>query len=49
MTEELYEEGLPDDDPRLPAFSLYVYLGWLQEQVVEELASGLDPEGSKRG
>jgi Domain of unknown function (DUF2017) len=48
VTEELYDEGLPEGDPRLPAFSLYVYLGWLQEQVVEALGSGLDPAGSER-
>ena len=29
-----------DDDPEAPAFALYSYLGWLQEQVV----AALDPE-----
>jgi hypothetical protein len=38
VTEELYEEGVPDDDPRAPAFALFGYLGWLEEQVVEALA-----------
>lgn len=38
VTEEMYEEGIPDDDPRSPAFGLYQYLGWLEEQVVEALA-----------
>lgn len=41
VTEETYEEGLPEDDPRSPAFALFAYLGWLEEQIVEALASGL--------
>lgn len=44
VTEELYEEGLPEDDPRSPAFALFAYLGWLEEQIVEALASGLPGE-----
>lgn len=44
VTEDMYEEGLPDDDPSSPAFALFAYLGWLEEQIVEALASGL-PEG----
>lgn len=47
VTEELYEEGMPDDDPRLPAFALFTYLGWLEEQVVEALATG--EEGASAG
>ncbi|MGH2663609.1 MAG: DUF2017 domain-containing protein [Actinomycetota bacterium] len=42
VTEELYEEGLPEDDPRAPAFAVYAYLGWLQEQVVAALAQSLE-------
>ncbi len=41
VTEEMYEEELPDDDPRAPAFALYAYLGVLQEQVVLALTAGL--------
>ncbi len=41
VTEELYEEGIPQRDPRAPAFSIYLYLGWLEEQIVEALASTL--------
>jgi hypothetical protein len=41
VTEELYEEGLPDDDPRAPAFALYGYLGWLEEHLVDALAGEL--------
>jgi Domain of unknown function (DUF2017) len=38
VTEDLYEEGMPDDDPRAPAFALYQYLGWLEEHVVAAAA-----------
>lgn len=48
VTEEMYEEGLPDDDPRSPAFALFAYLGWLEEQIVEAMASGL-PGGEGTG
>ena len=30
---------MPQDDPRAAAFAIYGYLGWLQEQVVEALAT----------
>jgi hypothetical protein len=35
-----------DDDPRVGAYALYYYLGWLEEQVVAELADGVDPAGT---
>ena len=38
VTEEMYEEGIPDEDPRAASFALYQYLGWLEEQVVGALA-----------
>ena len=41
VSEDMYGDEMPDDDPRAPAFALYSYLGWLQEQVVEALAVGL--------
>jgi hypothetical protein len=41
VTEELYEEGIPERDGRASAFALYLYLGWLEEQVVAALASNL--------
>jgi hypothetical protein len=44
VTEELYDEGIPERDPRAPVFALYLYLGWLEEQIVAALASAL-PEG----
>ena len=44
VTEEMYEEGLPERDRRSPVFALYLYLGWLEEQVVAALAASLhDP------
>ncbi len=36
VTEDM--EEVPDDDPAAPAFALYYYLGWLEEQVVEALS-----------
>jgi hypothetical protein len=38
VTEEMYEEGIPDQDPRAASFALYQYLGWLEEQIVSALA-----------
>jgi hypothetical protein len=35
-----------DDDPKVGAYALYYYLGWLEEQVVEALAEGIDPTGT---
>jgi hypothetical protein len=37
---------IPDTDPQAGAYALYYYLGWLEEQVVEELAAGVDPAGT---
>jgi hypothetical protein len=34
-------DDLPPDDPLAPAFALYYYLTWLQEQVVQALAGSL--------
>ena len=41
VTEDLYEQGIPDEDPRSPSFAIYAYLGWLQEQAVEAVAGDL--------
>ena len=46
VTEELYDRDVEDADPRAPLFALYFYLGWLQEQVVEALATDLPAEGT---
>lgn len=42
VTEELYEHGIPERDPRAQAFAVYLYLGWLQEQLVGVLSSEFD-------
>jgi hypothetical protein len=41
VTEDMYEQEMDPADERAPAFALYTYLGWLQEQVVEALVEGL--------
>ena len=33
-------------DPRAPAYAVYHYLGWLEDQVVAGLAEGIDPAGT---
>lgn len=38
VTEDMYEHELDPSDSRAPAFALYSYLGWLQEQAVSALA-----------
>lgn len=48
VSEELYETGLPSGDARAAQFALYQYLGFLQEQVVEALARGLDDPRNQR-
>jgi hypothetical protein len=48
VTEDLYERGVAPDDPRMPSFAVYEYLGWLQDQVVGALAAGIDPAGTER-
>ena len=47
VTEDLYEEGLPDGDARAPVFGVYAYLGWLEEQIVVALAENL-PSSDQR-
>jgi hypothetical protein len=48
VTEDLDPERIPDTDPRAQLYALFFYLGWLEEQVVEELAAGVDPAGPER-
>lgn len=38
VTEDMYADGLPPNDPRTPAFELFSYLGLLMEQFVEALS-----------
>jgi uncharacterized protein DUF2017 len=45
MTDDMNPDDISDADEQAPIYALYYYLGWLQEQVVEELAYGLDPKG----
>jgi hypothetical protein len=44
VTEDMAEDGVPDDDPRAPAFAVYGFLTWLEWQVVEVLAQALPEE-----
>jgi hypothetical protein len=39
VSEDMDIDRLADDDPLTPAFALYGYLGWLQEQIVAALAN----------
>jgi hypothetical protein len=41
VTEDMYERGFPEGDPRAEAFALYAYLGYLQEEAVRALAASL--------
>ena len=38
VSEDMYEQEMDPADARAPAFALYSYLGWLQEQAVAALA-----------
>jgi len=40
VTEETYQEEMDPKAPDTPAYALFFYLGWLEEQIVEALASG---------
>ena len=40
VTEEMFLEAVDPRDPRAPEMALYVYLSWLQEQLVEALEPG---------
>ncbi len=39
VTEEVYDRELDSSDPRAPELAVYVYLSWLQEQLVEAAAA----------
>ena len=47
VTEDIEPDDIPDTDKEAPAYALYYYLGWLEEQIVEELAAGLDAAGTE--
>ena len=44
VTEDTYAEEIDERDPRFPSLSMYAYLGFLQEQLVEALSSALPSE-----
>jgi hypothetical protein len=48
VTEEMYEEGIPEDDPRAPAWAVYQYLGFLESHVIDALAQGLPGDPRSR-
>ena len=41
VTEELYENGIPRDDPRSRELAFYAWLTWLQGELVEALSTRL--------
>jgi hypothetical protein len=41
VTEELYDNGIPRDDPRARELAFYAWLTWLQGELVEALSSRL--------
>lgn len=47
VTEDLDPDSIAETDEDSPAYALYYYLGWLEEQIVEELAAGVDPAGAE--
>jgi Domain of unknown function (DUF2017) len=42
VTEELYEDAVDPEDPQARETALYLYLTWLQEQLVEAAAADLE-------
>jgi Domain of unknown function (DUF2017) len=40
VTEETYQEEMDPEAPDTPAYAVFFYLGWLEEQIVEALAAG---------
>lgn len=47
VDEDMDPDDISDADEQAPAYALYYYLGWLEEQIVAELAAGLDPAGTE--
>jgi len=45
VTDDSYMRPLPEDDPRFAQFALFSYMGFLEENIVEALASTLPPAG----
>lgn len=42
IADDLAADLPPEDDPRYPEFVQLLYLGWIEEQLVDALARGLD-------
>jgi hypothetical protein len=49
VTEDLDVTAVDRDDPHAHDFAVYSYLTWLQEQLVEVLASGVPDDDAPRG
>jgi hypothetical protein len=47
VDEDIDPDDISDTNEQAPAYALYYYLGWLEEQIVAELAAGLDPAGTE--
>jgi hypothetical protein len=47
VDEDMDPDDISDTHEQAPAYALYYYLGWLEEQIVAELAAGLDPAGTE--
>jgi hypothetical protein len=47
VTEDMDPSDLREDDPDAPLLALYYYLGWLEEEVVQAMAEGIDPAGTE--
>jgi len=47
VDEDMDPDDVSETDEQAPAYALYYYLGWLEEQIVAELAAGLDPAGTE--
>jgi hypothetical protein len=46
VDEDMDPDDVSETDEQAPAYALYFYLGWLEEQIVAELAAGLDQAGT---
>lgn len=42
VTQDMDLEAIPDDHPEVETYALYGYLGWLEAQIVDALAEGLE-------
>ena len=47
VDEDMDPDDISDTDEQAPAYALYYYLGWLEEQIVAELAAGIDTAGTE--